>query len=1338
MARISTYVIDGSIVDGDKVIGSDANNDMQTKNYTIGDLVNYFAASIGGNLLVPYVGANSNVDLGAFNLSATEISVSGNFISNGSAGLPGQVLISQGPGSPAIWGYSPGTQDLSSVLNNGNTGSKNINLITINGYAKIDVEKIFGEPAMYLYSDTLGTYSNWGIDDLHLESPTHTVDYLTNKIRYQYGGNYVDIIPNNYNNQAFYLPVYGGYIPISVNGNFADASGNIVVSGGGGGGGSILHGIASGTDTYTVTIAGAPASYSEGDSYIVRFINGNTTGATLNINSLGAVPLYRNNDGPLLGGDIANDGDMLCVYDTSIPAFRVIGTSPNSLLAYVTNADSVAITKGQAVYAFSGQGDRMTVKRANNVGDATSAQTVGLVLSNSIGVNQKGFIMMQGLLDGLNILPTATWSDGDPVYLGSTAGTITNIKPYAPNHLVYLGFVTTASNGSAGRLYVRVQNGFELDELHNVQAQTPTYKDTLWYDNTVSPAQWKTASISTILGYTPFQLPSLTAGSVLFSNGTTIAQDNANFFWDDANNRLGIGTSTPSFPLDINGTGRFTGLLGAQGDFYAGAAGSSQFDINTLSATLPNTLGFWRKFGNGNYTYLKEDEQGGAQHKWAFVRRDGFDQTRPFFQANSSILNINLGWEDANSNNYDGNTLLINPKINITNAGITGTKIRGTYYNPTITSLTNTTHIAYENTSGDIIFGNLAGVGSRMVTADASGKLGVQAIPTSYTFSTGLTNTANTITNNLSTGVAGGQSVVGGTAASNSLTLSSTSNATKGKILFGTSAYDEANNRLGIGTSTPSSFIDGVSTATSGSAYSLVHTQTALNAGDVGDACLKLDYNISGSGAGTELVTRTLNLYSRNNWSTGTVSNMRVFNLQTQTGASSNTTQLDQVYLENVTGGTVTNFRAIHIASSQGTSQGGLVMAQLTGTNRAGVSIGSSALPSGVWSIYSSTSDKSYHNGNFLIGTTTDAGYKLDVNGTTRINSILYTTNKVSLNSQNGYVYRTTDAGAGLSSFTAGIYQVGTSTASGNQAAYFDFSNTPLTFSVGNSNSRLISRTGIGLANLNNTAGSESGDMTFLTQSGGTAMSEKMRIFGNGNVAIGTSSDAGYKLDVNGTGRFQNTLTTTAISASGNVAVTGNIATGSILILGNSAAGGVSYRTTNAGSGITPLLISNNNTSSSGVVGIAIDGTNQLSFIAGNGTNRISRAAIGIASLTNTAGAESGDLTFLTQSGGTAMSEKMRITGAGGLTINATNTAAGTTGNQTINKASGTVNIAAAGTTVTVTNSLVTTSSIVFAVIRTNDATAVIKNVVPGAGSFTINLNAATTAETSIGFFVIN
>jgi hypothetical protein len=98
----------------------------------------------------------------------------------------------------------------------------------------------------------------------------------------------------------------------------------------------------------------------------------------------------------------------------------------------------------------------------------------------------------------------------------------------------------------------------------------------------------------------------------------------------------------------------------------------------------------------------------------------------------------------------------------------------------------------------------------------------------------------------------------------------------------------------------------------------------------------------------------------------------------------------------------------------------------------------------------------------------------------------------------------------------------------------------------------------------------------------------------------------------------------------------------------------------------------------------------------------------------------------------------LNLTGTNVLQLASTVTPSGTDGAQTINKASGTVNFAPAATSLVVTNSLVTANSLVFATIRTNDATATIKNVVPAAGSFTINLSAAATAETSVGFFVIN
>jgi hypothetical protein len=67
-----------------------------------------------------------------------------------------------------------------------------------------------------------------------------------------------------------------------------------------------------------------------------------------------------------------------------------------------------------------------------------------------------------------------------------------------------------------------------------------------------------------------FTLPSLTSGSVLFSNGSTIAQDNANFFWDDTNNRLGIGNATPSYPLDVTGIIKGSTSIYATNDLFIG------------------------------------------------------------------------------------------------------------------------------------------------------------------------------------------------------------------------------------------------------------------------------------------------------------------------------------------------------------------------------------------------------------------------------------------------------------------------------------------------------------------------------------------------------------------------------------------------------------------------------------------------------------------------------------------------------------------------------------------------------------------------------------------------
>lgn len=160
-----------------------------------------------------------------------------------------------------------------------------------------------------------------------------------------------------------------------------------------------------------------------------------------------------------------------------------------NLLALVVNAETSTIGKGQAVYLFEAQGNKASVKLANNTGDATSAKTFGLAAEN-ISAGQAGFVMCQGVLDGLN---TSAFAEGDTLYLGATPGTLTATKPAAPNHLVYVGVVERANAGN-GQIYVKTQNGYELDEIHDVQITTPTNGQILIYNGSL----WQNKSYFTL------------------------------------------------------------------------------------------------------------------------------------------------------------------------------------------------------------------------------------------------------------------------------------------------------------------------------------------------------------------------------------------------------------------------------------------------------------------------------------------------------------------------------------------------------------------------------------------------------------------------------------------------------------------------------------------------------------------------------------------------------------------------------------------------------------------------------------------------------------------------
>lgn len=88
------------------------------------------------------------------------------------------------------------------------------------------------------------------------------------------------------------------------------------------------------------------------------------------------------------------------------------------------------------------------------------------------------------------------------------------------------------------------------------------------------------------------------------------------------------------------------------------------------------------------------------------------------------------------------------------------------------------------------------------------------------------------------------------------------------------------------------------------------------------------------------------------------------------------------------------------------------------------------------------------------------------------------------------------------------------------------------------------------------------------------------------------------------------------------------------------------------------------------------------------------------------------------------------------LYVQSTVTAAGTTGNRTINTQSGSVNFAAGASSLTVTSSLATANSIILATVRTDDSNMSSVQVESTSGSFVIYANSPPAAETRVDFFI--
>lgn len=159
------------------------------------------------------------------------------------------------------------------------------------------------------------------------------------------------------------------------------------------------------------------------------------------------------------------------------------------MLALVYNGTGSTITNGSVVAVSGAQGQRPSVVLADADSEALSAPTLGIA-TEDIANGAEGFVTTFGFVRGLN---TSAFTAGAPIYLSQTAGAFTATRPSAPAHTVALGWVIK-SNASSGEVFVNINNGWELDELHNVLITSPISGNTLIYDATAGV--WKNANLT--------------------------------------------------------------------------------------------------------------------------------------------------------------------------------------------------------------------------------------------------------------------------------------------------------------------------------------------------------------------------------------------------------------------------------------------------------------------------------------------------------------------------------------------------------------------------------------------------------------------------------------------------------------------------------------------------------------------------------------------------------------------------------------------------------------------------------------------------------------------------
>ena len=376
----------------------------------------------------------------------------------------------------------------------------------------------------------------------------------------------------------------------------------------------------------------------------------------------------------------------------------------------------VNLTKGQAVYVRSSSGTNMIVELASNTSEQTSSKTMGLI-DRTVPANDFANVVTEGLLEGLD---TSSAQAGDPVWLGANGNLLYGFlnEPHAPLHVVFIGIVTRV-NQNNGEIFVKVQNGYELGELHNVDLYSSIpvdgeilgFKNNLWVNKTV--AGW--------LGYTPQDaataittsnigsqnvLYATTAGALTSMNISQFTNNSGYITGYTETDTLASVTSrgaTTSTPVTFNGNVTlgnsadlvFVDLAGTFPTSGKGFDWTLNNDGARIYAIQPSSDSIDLVFQlrdnattNDRFVFWVDDWQGAAFDKYPLIIRGGteFDlvDSGLFVRGTQVLTNARV------LQNISGNiSMFTNDSAYITNAALSGYATQ-TYVNTAISNLIDT------------------------------------------------------------------------------------------------------------------------------------------------------------------------------------------------------------------------------------------------------------------------------------------------------------------------------------------------------------------------------------------------------------------------------------------------------------------------------------------------------------------------------------------------------------------------------------------------------------------------------------------------------------------------